>query len=88
MTATPVAHSHGVITDIDTVTPDTPDDALVHLHVAARYVGHTVPYMRNMRGDDRGPLSSLRARRIVYRLGDLRDYNEQRFHNTKSGGSY
>ncbi|MGN5240684.1 hypothetical protein [Rhodococcus sp. SJ-3] len=88
--STPSATSahHRLITDIHLINSNTPDDALVNLHVAAEYVGHTVPYMRNMRADGRGPVSHLRARRIVYRLGDLRAYNDRYAQATTAGGNY
>lgn len=77
-----------VITDAEEITPGTPDSVIVLVDAAAKFVGHTPHTMRQMRHLEQGPTSFLRSRRIAYRLGGLRSYNQARFNSSRRGGDY
>lgn len=73
------------VTDISAITPESSDDLLVRVKPAGDFTGHTFHSMRTMRNRGEGPISFLRAGRIVYRLGDLRQYNEDKRQQTLAG---
>ncbi|NKY62888.1 hypothetical protein HGA04_09430 [Gordonia rubripertincta] len=71
---TPTVSTRPVITDLDDVTDDTPDNRVVSIDVAAALTGFSVGSLRTMRNRKSGPPSFVLRHKLVYRLGDLRDY--------------
>ncbi|ASR04016.1 hypothetical protein [Gordonia rubripertincta] len=71
---TPTVSTRPVIADVNEVTDDTPDNRVVSIDVAAELTGFSVGSLRTMRNRRSGPPSFVLRHKLVYRLGDIRDY--------------
>ncbi|MGW8814093.1 hypothetical protein [Gordonia terrae] len=71
-----------VIKNLDEVTDATPDNRVVSIDVAAGLTGFSVASLRTMRNRKSGPPSFVLRHKLVYRLGDLRDYLTETYTST------
>lgn len=79
---TPPIIARPVITDPDEVDDNTPDSRMVSVDVAAALTGFSVGSLRTMRNRRSGPPSFVLRHKLVYRLGDLRDYLTETYTST------
>jgi excisionase family DNA binding protein len=63
------------------------EDDSVTAATAASYLGVTVRHLYNLRSQDKGPRSSRRGRRLIFRRADLDEYLTRERITTTRGGT-
>jgi excisionase family DNA binding protein len=64
-----------------------PDEDELTAAQAASYLGVTVKHLYNLRSEDKGPRSSRRGRRLIFRRSDVDEYLTRERITTSRGGS-